>query len=166
MSVVESRETRPLEERVHAIVFDPEEDRTRQEFKADSSMDRLVAKWLAGEAPTPRWTAANYGDFTMEVTVQDAFDKVESLNEAFAELPSETRKELDHDPRKLVELVQELAANPDDEHLVERARRLNVLKEKATEVQAGASATGEVSPSPSPPAGEQPPAGQPPAEGG
>lgn len=104
----------------HVAVLNPtlapeerEKFRVKQEFKKEVNINHIVSRMKAGHHP-PSWMTAKtprYGDFSgMPVSFMDAYQIVERAEEAFASLPLEFRRELDHDPARLFDAPQELFA--------------------------------------------------------
>lgn len=146
-------ERRAVEERAHSMEFDPAEDRARQEFRDESTMDSLVKKWMDGQLKPPSYTSENYGDFTRQVTLQDAFDAVERTKEEFMNLSSDARKFFEHDPVKMVSFLNQLQADPEDDILRGQAKKYGVVEFEDDAIERDES-------SPSTPGSELPPAGQ------
>lgn len=99
----------------------------KQEFKKEVNINEIVARMRRGIMPPP-WMTSNtprYGDFTnLPASFQEAYEIVERGESAFASLPLEFRRELDHDPRNLDRAPREMY------------ERYGLLKEK---ISAGAS---------------------------
>nr|QJB19949.1 MAG: internal scaffolding protein [Microvirus sp.] len=78
--------------------------RVKQEFKKEVNINFIVERMKRGIQPPPWMTSAtpHYGDFSnMPTSLTEAFQIMEKAEEAFASLPLEFRRELDHDPRNL-----------------------------------------------------------------
>jgi len=89
------------------IAFDPEEDMAQQQFKDESDINKLIARFLrTGEMPPPRAPGA-YGDFTQVTDFQSAMEQLRAARSAFMELPAELRAEFENDPAQLLEFVQD-----------------------------------------------------------
>lgn len=94
----------------------------KQEFAKDVNINNIIGKMKKGISPPPWMTAATprYGDFTGgPQSLMEAFDVVQRAEEAFASLPLEFRREIDHDPRNIANAPRELF------------ERFGLLKEKA-----------------------------------
>lgn len=88
-----------------------EPTRTKQEFKKEVNINEIVARMRRGIVPPPWMTSATprYGDFTnLPVSFQEAHAIMQAGQEAFASLPLEFRRALDHDPRNLDRAPREL----------------------------------------------------------
>lgn len=88
-----------------------EPSRTKQEFLKEVNINSIIQKMRNGINP-PQWmTSATpyYGDFTnLPVSFQEAYEIMASGQEAFASLPLDFRRALDHDPRNLDKAPREL----------------------------------------------------------
>lgn len=88
-----------------------EPSRTKQEFKKDVDINEIVSRMRKGIQPPP-WMTSNtprYGDFTnLPASFQEAYAIVEAGEAAFASLPLEFRRAIDHDPRNLDHAPREL----------------------------------------------------------
>jgi len=88
-----------------------EPTRTKQEFVKEVNINEIVARMKRGISPPPWMTSATprYGDFTnMPQSFQESYAIVEAGEAAFASLPLEFRRALDHDPRNLDNAPREL----------------------------------------------------------
>lgn len=88
-----------------------EPTRTKQEFKKEVDINEIIARMRRGISPPPWMTSATprYGDFTdMPASFQEAYAIVEKGEAAFASLPLEFRRELDHNPANLDSAPREL----------------------------------------------------------
>lgn len=88
-----------------------EPTRTKQEFKNDVNINTIIERMRKGINP-PQWMTSatpRYGDFTnLPVSFQEAHAIMAAGQEAFASLPLEFRRALDHDPRNLDHAPREL----------------------------------------------------------
>lgn len=88
-----------------------EPSRTKQEFKKEVDINEIVARMRRGIMPPP-WMTSNtprYGDFSnMPTSFQEAYSIVEAGEAAFASLPLEFRRALDHNPANLPNAPREL----------------------------------------------------------
>ncbi len=105
------------------VVFDPEEDMTRQEFADESDINNIVAKYKrTGELPAARDAAlAVFQDVSGIGDYQDAVTRLKDAENAFMELPAIIRDEFNHDPLALVDF----AMNPDN---FDRAVELGIFR--------------------------------------
>nr|QJB20017.1 MAG: internal scaffolding protein [Microvirus sp.] len=88
-----------------------EPSRTKQEFKKEVNINEIVARMRKGIQPLPWMTSAtpHYGDFSnLPASFQEAYAIVEQGEAAFASLPLEFRRALDHNPRNLDQAPREL----------------------------------------------------------
>lgn len=111
-----------------------EPSRTKQEFKKEVNINEIIARMRRGISPPPWMTSATprYGDFSnMPASFQEAYAIVERGEAAFASLPLEFRRALDHDPRNLQNAPRELY------------EQFGLLKEK---IPAGASSESDKTP--------------------
>lgn len=87
--------------------------RVKQEFKDEVNINRIVSRMKAGIHP-PTWMTSKtprFGDFSnAPCSFQDAYQVVQDAEDAFASLPLDFRRELDHDPRRLFDAPKELFA--------------------------------------------------------
>lgn len=123
-----------------------EPSRTKQEFKKEVDINEIIARMRRGIQPPPWMTSATprYGDFSnMPASFQEAYAVVEAGEAAFASLPLEFRRALDHDPRNLDKAPRELY------------EQFGLLKPKASGAPVGAT---DAAASPGAQGGESPPA--------
>lgn len=88
-----------------------EPSRTKQEFKNEVNINTIIQKMRNGISPPAWMTSATprYGDFTnLPVSFQEAHAIMAAGQEAFAALPLDFRRALDHDPRNLDKAPREL----------------------------------------------------------
>lgn len=102
------------------LCFEPGTTRTRQEFAAESDVNRLVARYQETGSfydPIVSLKAAArkpmFGDFTNVPDYQTALNKVIEAQDLFSRLPSKTRDRFENDPQKLLAFLQD-AANRDE----------------------------------------------------
>lgn len=88
-----------------------EPTRTKQEFLKEVNINEIIARMRKGINP-PQWMTSatpRYGDFTnLPVSFQEAHAIMAAGQEAFAALPLDFRRALDHDPRNLDKAPREL----------------------------------------------------------
>jgi len=85
--------------------------RVKQEFKKRVDINEIISRMKRGQMPPSWMTAATprYGDFTKgPQSLMEAFDVVARAEEAFASLPLEFRRAIDHDPRNMETAPYEL----------------------------------------------------------
>lgn len=88
-----------------------EPSRTKQEFKTEVNINTIISKMRNGISPPAWMTSATprYGDFTnLPVSFQEAHAIMAQGEAAFASLPLDFRRALDHDPRNLDHAPREL----------------------------------------------------------
>lgn len=82
------------------VYFDPDEDRTQQQFAEEADINTLVHRFgVIGEIPVPR-VAAEYGDFSEVTDLQSALNELIRGQEAFESMPVAIRARFDNDPAK------------------------------------------------------------------
>lgn len=99
--------------------------RTKQEFKAECDINRIVERAKRGLAPAFNPRKPFYGDFSNVPTLTEAFARIEEAQEAFMTLPAQLRRELGNDPRNISDLT------------VEQCERYGLMKEKAPDAGDG-----------------------------
>lgn len=88
-----------------------EPSRTKQEFVDEVNINKIVANARRGIQPPAWMTSATprYGDFTdMPTSFQEAYALIETAEAAFASLPLEFRRAIDHNPLNLDKAPKEL----------------------------------------------------------
>lgn len=84
---------------------------TKQEFKNEVNINEIISRMRRGITP-PQWMTSatpRYGDFTnMPTSFQEAYALIETAENAFASLPLEFRRALDHNPANLPNAPREL----------------------------------------------------------
>lgn len=97
------------------ISFDPEEDRTMQQFKDDADINKVMGKWRTqGFAPTVNLQTPLYGDFSEVKTYMEALNAVEEADALFMQVPARIRRLCEDDPSKLEAFI----ADPANEQLL------------------------------------------------
>ena len=92
--------------RPHAITFDPEQSMTKQSFKDECDINKIMDKFqrtglinhYAAHAPT-------YGDAS-PVDYLEALQTIATAQEMFDELPSSVRKRFNNDPAQFLEFAE------------------------------------------------------------
>ncbi len=127
-----------------ALVFDPDEDMTQQQFKEESDINEIVRRFgLTGQVPDGINMPMS-GDFSEMVTdFKTAADMVRQSQEAFMELPAEVRARFYNDPQKLLDFMED-GRNRDE------AVRLGILKAPPEQVPLGSPSPSGPAPAPAP----------------
>lgn len=113
MSKIKIRNSLTGRQRVTMPVITENPHPAQQEFKKDLDINQIMRRLKNGQNPPSWMTSATprYGDFAnMPASFMEAFDIVERAEAAFASLPLEFRRDLDHDPRNLQYASKELYA--------------------------------------------------------
>lgn len=98
---------------------------TKQSFKEECDINRIMARYLATGVPPPAGVkTALYGDFTLASDYFEAKMMVVRANQQFASLPAKVRDRFSNDPSQLLEFV----SNRDN---LAEARALGLLKDEA-----------------------------------
>ena len=75
---------------------------TKQSFKEDCDINRIMARWMKGEHPMHiAKIQPIFGGFHPAADLQEAFEVVANAEEAFAALPAAVRDAVENDPRNL-----------------------------------------------------------------
>lgn len=74
---------------------------TKQEFKDECDVNKIVERASRGIVPRFNSLPAQYGDFSDVPSLMDAFDMTARAQEVFETLPSGLRQELGNDPRNV-----------------------------------------------------------------
>lgn len=70
------------------ISFDPEEDRTRQEFADDADVNKLLNKYGA----LPPMNTVRFGEHDFDVDLLTAYSAISQAESAYSQLPESVRK--------------------------------------------------------------------------
>lgn len=106
--------------------FDPGSSRTKQSFREECDINKIMKKWNRTGAITHiARVLPEYGDFTTALDYQAAINALDSAKAAFAALPSEIRARMDNDPGALLDFLQ-------DSDNLEEARELGLVNPKQT----------------------------------
>ena len=96
--------------RPSAISFPKSEMRTKQSFKDDVDVNKILRKFTkTGQLPGMIAQDGRYGDFSEVGTFQDALEKVRFAEEQFHALPAHVRKRFGHDPVEFLGFVADPA---------------------------------------------------------
>lgn len=88
----------------------PELTRTKQSMKDECDVNLIMKSWNYGDGKPITHVnekAPNFGDFSEVSDYATAKLRVADADLAFAELPSDLRKEMDNDPAKLLEYIED-----------------------------------------------------------
>lgn len=114
---------KPFDKRVRSSISFLDEDgkqavgRTKQCHKDECDINRVLRNYdKTGLLTHVNNSAKHYGDFTQVNEYRESLDLVRDAQTAFAEVPSEIRKEFNNDPGEFFEFVTNPANN---EKLVE-----------------------------------------------
>lgn len=86
---------------------DYSDGRTKQSFKDQCDVNKMLkkAQRVGSIAHLMKHDKAIYGDFDGEFTLMEAQTQIRRAGEIFDELPSELKKEFNHDPLKFVKFA-------------------------------------------------------------
>lgn len=83
------------------------ESKTRQEFKKQSDINNIMAKYQkTGVVTHIAKNLPQYGDAMDVNSLTDAIEIVEQANESFMQLPSSIRTKFKNDPQELINFLQ------------------------------------------------------------
>lgn len=98
-----------------------EENMTQQQFKDDADINVIMRKFgLTGHLPA-NLNMPQFGDFDTIDDYQSAMNLVRAADEAFMQLPAETRARFNNDPQRLIDFL-------DDANNREEALKLGLLQ--------------------------------------
>lgn len=88
----------------HGLEIDPQERRTKSEFREECDINTIIAKYRrTGLLPqSARAAMARYGDFSQVPTFQEMNDRVLAAHEVFAALPAKVRDAFRNDPGEFI----------------------------------------------------------------
>lgn len=90
-------------------VFDPDEDRTQQQFAEEADINTIVKRFgLTGELPSPV-SVPMTGDFTGATDFHTAMNLVVQADSEFMRLPAELRRRFEHDAGNLLAFLEDPA---------------------------------------------------------
>lgn len=88
-----------------ALSFDPESEGAQQQFKDESDINVIVARFgLTGELPEVRMPLS--GDFTGVSDFHQAMNLVRQAQESFMEIPAHLRARFNNDPGRLINFLE------------------------------------------------------------
>lgn len=95
-----------MTKRTYSIKFDQSAGMTKQSFKNECDINRIMEKFQkTGTINHFAKHAPNYGE-TTQMQLQDALNIVADANTMFEELPSSIRKRFNNDPGQFLDFVQ------------------------------------------------------------
>jgi len=98
---------------------------TQQQFKDECDINEIVRRFgLTGELPD-NYRAPLVGDFTNVTDYQTALNAILAADEAFYQIPPETRARFNNDPQQLMAFL-------DDDKNRDEAQKLGLLKPQPT----------------------------------
>jgi len=99
-----------MKKRPHSITFDPAEGMTKQSFKDECNINKIMAKFQrTGVLNHYAKHQHQYGDIPA-IQYADALNIIADANSMFEELPSTVRAQFENDPAKFLEFAE----NPDN----------------------------------------------------
>lgn len=110
--------------RPDGMSFEGHPSMTKQEFKNDCDINRIMAKYKVTGVLPVGMGIGRYGDFSGVEDFQQAQEIIIQAETQFAALPSAVRDRFDNSPLKLLEFIA------DKSNLAE-AKKLGLLKEEA-----------------------------------
>lgn len=114
------------------VEFD-EGTRTKQEFKNECDINRIMAKYLRTGVPPPGVGIGRYGDFSSVGDFREAQECLVRAQGQFAALPAKVREKFRNDPGEFLKFVH-------DEKNYDEALSLGLLKDEAVARKAAAEA--------------------------
>nr|UXQ88112.1 MAG: internal scaffolding protein [Microvirus sp.] len=81
--------------------------RTKAEFKESCDVNYILKKYQKTGIHTQMIGSPDYGDFSNPVDYQEALNIQKEAESQFLLLPADLRKQLDNDPQKFLEYVQD-----------------------------------------------------------
>lgn len=84
------------------------ESLTRQEFKEESNVNNIMAKYEKGHMiDYINRHDGTYGDFSNEFEYREILDRLQSAEDAFLDLPSSLRNRFNNDPAQFIGFVSD-----------------------------------------------------------
>lgn len=81
--------------------------KTQQQFAEEADINTIVRRFgLTGQLPNGVGMPLS-GDFTKVVDFQTAMNLIAEAEEAFMQVPAETRARFEHDPAKMIEFLED-----------------------------------------------------------
>lgn len=94
-------------------LFKDSPSKTKQEFKDSADINKIMKRFLAGEAFPQATREGYYADVPNIKNLHEAYELVQQSEESFMSLPAEARKRFENDPLQLVSFLQD-PANVDE----------------------------------------------------
>jgi len=108
-----------------SLSFDPDDDLTQQEFREESDINTIMARYMkTGQIDFVNKHAPQYGDVS-DVDFQTAMETVAKGQSMFADLPADLREKFQNSPAKFLEFIQ-------DEKNAPQAAEMGLLSPEAT----------------------------------
>uniref|UniRef100_UPI004048DAE2 hypothetical protein n=1 Tax=Shewanella sp. TaxID=50422 RepID=UPI004048DAE2 len=105
---------KPYEERERVQITFDEPSRTKQAFKDEANINRILDKYNRTGLMPQYDKPQVYGDFTQVVCYHTAQNKIAEGKQAFAELPSDLRKRFNNDPGQFLDFIGDPESNLDE----------------------------------------------------
>jgi phage internal scaffolding protein len=107
------------------LMCDPAEGRTKQEFKAQCDINKILRKHdKTGLITHVNIATARFDDFTSSVGFHEAMTMVTAAQKSFDELPSDVRKKFGNDPAEFLAAID--AAHEGNSEQYELLVKLNL----------------------------------------
>lgn len=103
----------PTEEpkKVHVYLNTGDESTVEQSHRDQTDVNLIVKTYQrTGQAPQMAWRQPQFGDFSIAVALEDAFNMVREAREAFETLPSAVRALAGNSPTTLLEMLADEGA--------------------------------------------------------
>ena len=113
----------------------PEKARTQQQFMDECDINKIIKKAQKGIQPLfLQRGVPQYGDFSNVPNLQQAYELVENAHDAFLNLPSGLRSELNNDPANINRITAEQIARyklSKEDHLPQHPNQPSTTPPKA-----------------------------------
>lgn len=106
------------------LEFDHSQDLTSQDYEAESNINNIMKRYLAGQPLPANVKVGTYGDFYNAPDFTNAQIILRTAQEQFDALPASVRNRFDNQPAKFLDFVHDKAN-------LEEARRLGLLSQEA-----------------------------------
>lgn len=135
-------------ESARTATFTPEPSLTKQEFKEETDINVILARFMRTGEPPPMVLPEHFADLTTKTTYFDMARGIAEANKHFYLLDASKRAEFQNDPTRWADAVVAAVGNNDREALADLG--IDVPKEKPQEAQTGNPPQGGT-PAPAPP---------------
>jgi len=105
------------------MTFNHDLDKTDQDHEAESNINTIMARYIAGEPLPQNIKVGTYGDFYEAPDFTRAQEILAQATQQFEALPSSIRNRFDNRPERLLAFVH-------DKNNLEEARKMGLLKEQ------------------------------------